>query len=369
MKRTAEPLRPARTVAPGAILRRELEERGWSQKDLAEITGRPEQALSEIIRGKKEITPETALDFARAFGTSAELWMNLQSAWQLHQARAGDWRDDIERRSRIYSIAPVAEITRRGWLRGGATLDQLEAEVCRFLGIRSLTDQPEFGARLRHSAERGPELSAQVAWLRRVESLAAGSSVSHFSRKGLEAGLRDLLPLARRSEGVAMVPDVLGGLGVRFVVVPHLSRTFLDGATFLREGAPIVAVTLRYDRIDSFWFTLMHELAHVFLGHEGISLDTTGTEAAGEPVSRDEAQANRMAKAWLIPEDAWQAFAGTGERRFPAQKVGAFAESIGRHPGLVVGRLHHEERLPFSHLRGLLVKVSPFLASRIDRAA
>ncbi len=77
---------PARGVAPGRILLRELESRGWTQKDLAEIVGRPVQTINEIVRGSKQITPETALELAETFETSPELWMNLEANYRLHLA-------------------------------------------------------------------------------------------------------------------------------------------------------------------------------------------------------------------------------------------------------------------------------------------
>ena len=78
--------RPAQPVSPGEILSAELEARGWSQKDLAEITGRPHQAINEIVKGTKQITPETAIEFAEAFGTSSDFWLNLESNCRLHIA-------------------------------------------------------------------------------------------------------------------------------------------------------------------------------------------------------------------------------------------------------------------------------------------
>jgi addiction module HigA family antidote len=75
--------RPARAIAPGRILTRELEARGWTQKDLAGIMGRPTQTINEIVKGTKQITPETVLELAEAFGTSAELWTNLEAQYRL----------------------------------------------------------------------------------------------------------------------------------------------------------------------------------------------------------------------------------------------------------------------------------------------
>lgn len=85
----SQTLIPARVTPPGGMLKRKLEARGWTQKDLVEIMGRPPQAISEIVRGAKQITPETAIELAEAFGTSAELWTNLEANYRLYLARKG----------------------------------------------------------------------------------------------------------------------------------------------------------------------------------------------------------------------------------------------------------------------------------------
>src|SRR3990172_5902640 len=75
--------RPYRPIPPGEVLKDELDARGWTQGDFAEITGKPIQAISEIITGKKAIPPETALLFSEALGTTPEFWLNLESAYRL----------------------------------------------------------------------------------------------------------------------------------------------------------------------------------------------------------------------------------------------------------------------------------------------
>src|SRR5690242_4638440 len=111
-------LQPARAVSPGEIIEMELEERGWSQRDLAEIMGRPPQAISEIVRGDKQITPETALELAEAFDTSAEVWTNLEASYRLQRAREryGGGVSGIATRSKLYGLLPIADMVRRRWL-------------------------------------------------------------------------------------------------------------------------------------------------------------------------------------------------------------------------------------------------------------
>ena len=151
-------LRPFRPVKPGEILQEELEVRNWTQADLAEILGRPVQAINEIISGKKAITPDTALALSEALGTSPEYWLNLESAYRLdvlHKRQSS--RDDIARRSRLYTIAPVKELIKRRWIDvpDPSDLDRLEQEVCRFLGISSPDADPRlpFAARTTHKED------------------------------------------------------------------------------------------------------------------------------------------------------------------------------------------------------------------------
>ena len=92
--------RPAEVFPPGDFIAEELEARGWTQGDLARILGRPLQAVNAIIRGKKAITPETALGLGAAFGTSAEVWLNMETSYRLHQAGPAD-PDIAERAARL----------------------------------------------------------------------------------------------------------------------------------------------------------------------------------------------------------------------------------------------------------------------------
>ncbi|MEH2376906.1 HigA family addiction module antitoxin [Nostoc sp.] len=80
----SQKLAPARVPTPGKILSRELEARGWTEKDLAEIMGCPVQTINEIIRGSKQITPETGIELSQALGTSPEFWTNLEAKYRLH---------------------------------------------------------------------------------------------------------------------------------------------------------------------------------------------------------------------------------------------------------------------------------------------
>lgn len=355
-------LRPARVPAPGRIIRRELEARGWTQKDLAEIMDRPEQTISQIVNARKRITPKTALQLAAAFGTSADLWLGLEKDYQLYLARKDHDHEDIRRKSKLHSVVPLTEILRRGWINPQNTLEALEQEVRDFLEVPSLEEQPSLAVSLRRSDAHDPQIAAQTAWVKRVEHLAHAQAVETYNLSHLQADIPQLLSYAQDVADVTKVPDFLRHHGVHILFVPHLERTYIDGAAFMLEGHPVIALTLRYDRIDNFWFTLMHELAHIVAEHEGGYLDNLD-EPADSP---EEAEANQMAQNWLVDSAALAQFVESTRPYFSHAKIKGFAAQIQRHPGLIVGRLQHEGIIEYSHSRGFLVGVAPYLEGWID---
>ena len=356
----------ARVVMPGQIIARELEARGWSQKDLAEIMGRPVQAINEIVGGSKQITPNTAHELAQVFGTSPEFWMNLETNYRLHLAQKEQGTSDIPRRSKVYGIAPVKELIKRGWIKVPDSITELEKRVCAFLEISSPEEEPRFSVAVsrRHSVERGPIDVAQIAMLKRAKHLAASQKVARFDRKKFRAAIPQLLDCARDADGVTQAPKLLAAVGVHFVIVPPLPRSFLDGATFELDGNPVIVLSLRYDRIDNFWFTLMHEVAHIESGHRGTIIDDFEQDAA----SADERTADELAQNWLIDSTRYRSFIAAAKPYFARQSIVKFSQEIGRHPGIVLGRLHHEEVVRYSHLRPMLEKVRPLLADWVDVA-
>lgn len=369
-------MRPFRPIKPGELLQEELEARDWTQADFAAIVGRPVQVVNEIVAGKKAITPETAIAFSRALGTSAEYWLNLESAYRLDLVRdGGAGANDIERRASIYSKAPVKELLKRGWIDvpDPNNLDRLEREVCRFLDIASIDAEPPiahaFAARKSRFEE--PHTTTQIAWATRVKQMArAITRVAPYSKEALESCIAELPRHSVSDELVAEVPRMLGRLGVRFVVVPHLAGTRIDGATmWLDEVSPVVAVSLRFDRMDWFWFTLMHELAHLLRG-DGMTSVVLDAQLVGKDAERTENKsemekaADRMAEEWLIPRRTLEAFILRVKPYYSRDAVISFAAEVGVHPSIVVGRLQYKDEIPYTHFRNMLTKIEHLIAPK-----
>ncbi len=360
-----ETIRPARAVAPGRIILRELEARGWNQQDLATIMGRPEQMISEIIRTKKQITPETARQLAKAFGTTPDFWLNLEMQYQLHQTNIESKETEIERRSKLFNQAPISEMTRRGWLHPSKSIDEQEQEYCRFFQVPSINTQPQVAFRPRVSEDRGPESRAIVAWVKRVEQLAAEQQVSSFLVDAFPQFITRLLDFTNNETDLTKIPSLFLENGLHFVIVPHLSKTYLDGAALWVNDHPVVALSMRYDRIDAFWFTVLHELAHIFLQHKQTHVDQLFDHGKQE-TGKEENEANQQARKWLLPEDEFHEYIELNRPRYSRVSIERFAVEQKRHPGIVIGQLMHKGELKYSYLREYLVKVRPLLENWVD---
>lgn len=354
---------PAEAFPPGEFIKDELEARGWEQRDLANIMGRPERLVSELVSGKRAVTAETAQQLGEAFGTGAQLWMNLEASYRLH--RLGKPDESVSRRARLYTVAPIKDMVRRGWVTESDNVEVVEQQVMRFFRVKSLDEPVEFRrAAARKSTSYTAFSPSQTAWLFRARQLAETLKVTSFDPSSFKAKLPGLKSLLANAEDVRQVPKLLSELGVRCVVVEHLPETRIDGACFwLDERSPVVSLSLRFDRIDFFWFTLLHELGHVHAGDgrdEPIQPDIDlvgGDEEAAKNKPKVERDADAFASSFILAEAQLNNFIARVRPLFSKQKVDGFAAVQKVHPGLVVGQLQHRKQIPYANLRSSLVKV------------
>jgi len=352
----------AEVFPPGEFIKEELEARGWSQIDLSEIIGRQPNVVNEIVMGKRSITPETATALGEAFGTGAQLWMNLESAYQLWKTKAKGADNVISRRARLYQLAPIKELVKRHWIEPSENVEVLEKRVMDFFGIESL-DSP---IKIRHAARRGTQSisSSHWAWVHRVRQLACLVDAQPFSEQSFKNGLLQLKSLLYNAQDIRRVPKVLADSGIRFLVLEHLPQTRIDGVTlWLNSKSPVIALSLRFDRIDAFWYTLAHELGHVKrkdgLKHD-LVIDTDLVREEHQIVEHlieAEEFANHFASEFLVGHKELDGFILKMHSLYGKQKIMNFADTIKVHPGIIVGQLQHRDRIPWSSFRPMLEKI------------
>ena len=321
-------------------MQREMDERGWTQSELAEIIGRPGRLISEIVAGKRGITPDTAHEFGAAFGTPAQFWMDLDTAYQLSRVKPA--AGAIARKAQLRQRFPVREMMKRGWIKPASTDDDLEREVLSFFRLKALGDQVNFD----HAARRNYATSlspSQEAWLFRLRQIAEALQVPKYSENALRSAISDELQvLMTEPEEVRHVPRVLAECGVRFVIVEPIPGSRIDGACFWLDGkmSPVIGLSLKGgDQIDRFWFNLRHELEHVLRGdgQQGVVIDDFEDLSANETDA--ERAANEAAADYCVPSAKMKDFVARHHPLYSEQSLVGFSRIVKRHPGLVAGQI------------------------------
>lgn len=344
---------------PGDLIKRLMEGRGWSQAELAFVLGVQAASVNQMIHSKRSISPEMAKSLGMAFDTSAEEFAEMQARWSLHEAPDPD--PEVRARAFAQTNFPLREMARRGWI-NDPTKGNAHNELCKFFGVNTL----DAASGLSHAAKRtGSEATgAQLAWLYRVRALAREMIVPRYSPAALERAITRMADLRGAPEEARHVPKLLSDAGVRFVIVEGLPGGKIDGVcTWLSDHEPIIGMTLRFDRIDNFWFVLRHECAHVLHGHgkSGAIIDSeVGADA--QDVDQEERIANEEAADFCVPQVKMRSFYLRKKPLFSDPDVLAFAKVNQVHPGLVVGQLHNLTK-QFTLFRHHLASIRKFVMS------
>jgi HTH-type transcriptional regulator/antitoxin HigA len=344
---------------PGIILRKMLSAKGWTQDELAAVTGRSRQTINELISGKVGVTPEMAIALAAAFGNDAAEWMNWDSAYRLSIAESDS--HVVQQKAYLYGVAPVREMQKRGWIKDVKDLPELEAELKIFFNTDSL-DKPFLFPVSGYRAESLGHLNtAERAWCFRARHLAGALRVSSpFDASHSDKLIREMRTLAAYPQEARRAPQLLASYGIRLVVVEPLASAKIDGAAFwIDRHAPVIAVTIRYDRMDCFWFTIMHEFAHI-RNNDMLAVDIDLVGDKSTPIQTQEAQelrASAEASAALIPSDELDSFIRRVGPLYSKTRIIQFAHRMKIHPSIIVGQLQHRKEIKFTHHHQLLPKM------------
>ena len=305
-----------------------------------------------------------AITLSAAFGNTAEEWMNWDASYRLFLARKDT--SSVERTALLHSLAPISHMQRRGWIGKTSSPAELEAELERFFGC-PLDGEIALTVAARRTIALPKLTTSERAWCFRAKQLAQGLLANPFSPERLGAAQSALRRLAAHPKEARHLPRILAEYGIRFVVIEPLPDAKIDGAAFWDDIGPVIAVSIRYDRIDGFWFTLMHEFSHIRTG-DPLSVDTglvDATKGITVTLTDDdaEARANAEAASSLVPSAELESFIRRVGPLYPRARIVQFANRIKIHPGIIVGQLQHRKELGYMAMRDFLVKVREIVVS------
>ncbi len=326
-------------IPVGRLVINEIEARGWTQADFAVVLGRPVQFVSEIVNGKKEITRESAAQIGAALGPSPEFWLSFQDQFLLSE-QAKDLAkqrelSDVRRRAQLNDLVPVAILRKRGVLMG-SSLEELEAEIVDLLELESIDRRPKFDFAARRSNVNEPLSPGQYAWVACIKRQARSrqASLGRYAEQQFRELAATLPKLLDGPTAFASLPGLFAAVGVALVYVEALPGAKIDGCAFLLGDIPVIGLSGRGKRLDKILWTLLHEAAHVVLGH--VSAKILVEKLDDDEISPDgiETAADHQANGWLLPAPL-----PSPPVRITAGWLNGIAKERGLAPVVIIGQL------------------------------
>ena len=326
---------------PVSAIKFRMDQADLTPRDLIPFIGN-QAKVSEVLAGRRSITMSMARALHQHLGIPADVLLQEPGA-SLEETMPG-----FE-----YSRFPLRAMAKAGWIRHVRDLkdhaEEFITDLMERAGGREFAAAPLYRKNDSRRVNAKTDDYALRAWCWQVLAQARENQPDVEYRTGVVTPelLREVALMSVGDDGPIKARNLLMQRGVKVEYVSHLPRTHLDGAALkLANGRPVIGLTLRYDRIDNFWFTVLHELAHIGL-HLGDCSEETGfiddhSLRRVQSVSNDttEQEADRLAQDALIPPEIWREQAILAE---PApMAVLSMAAKAQVHPAIVAGRVRYE---------------------------
>ena len=323
---------PKRVPEPLEAIRFRMEQQNLKQRDLVPYMGSPSK-VSEVLSGRRPLT----LSMMRALHSH----LGIPASVLLHERKSPDETGEPIPWERF----PLKEMIARGWISGSTQRDKPERLLVQFFA--PISSPMEIAALFKKTENtrtaRSINKYALAAWSNRVMIRATEERPKAEYRPD-SVNLKFMLEVARLSwsdSGPRLAQEFLRKHGIPLIIEPHLSNTHLDGAAIMYGlDRPIIGLTVRHDRLDNFWYCLMHELAHISLHYgQGFThfFDNLDVKESSDP---REQEADRLARSALIPEEEWNKSPAKNLRSPEAAQH--LARKLRIHPAIVAGRMRHE---------------------------
>jgi HTH-type transcriptional regulator/antitoxin HigA len=321
---------------PIEALKFRMEQKGLTNRDLVPYIGSPSK-VSEVLSKKRPLTLAMIRALHQGLAIPAEVLLQ-GSDNSLPENVDLDW-----------SRFPLKEMIKRGWIKANiqGVYDHAEEVVRSFFAPLEQVKYLSLLCRRTIHERSGREMDkyALFAWAARIQIRALGFEPLPKYAEGVVNSdfMKEIARFSWSDRGPVIATEFLQKHGICVIVEPQLPGTYIDGASMLgKNGRPIIALSIRYDRLDNFWFTLLHELVHIH-SHlstaEPIFVDDLDVQ---EVKDSKEIEADDQAGNILIPRSRWK-----NSRAFQQRTVEAIqelAKELKIHPAIIAGRLRHESR-------------------------
>jgi plasmid maintenance system antidote protein VapI len=332
-----------------------MEERRWSQVDLADRTGFSKKHINELVKGRASIAPDTAERLSTVLGGTSQFWLNREANYRAQLERQRVLKAHSQHFEWLNEL-PVSWMAKRGLLQARQSKAERVDALLRWFGVASVDAwRTTYEAPLvafRAAGDMKRQVGNLAVWLRTAELQADQIACEAFDLQAFTTALQSARELVAEPNPKIFVPklrSLLATSGVLLTFTPAPPGCPVHGVTrWLTPDRALLGLSLRYLTDDQLWFSFFHEAAHI-AKHRKRQMFVEGLAGLDADL---EAEADRFAADVLIPPtDAQRLGALT-----TAQRVKAFARSLGISAGVVVGRLQHDHLIKYSELNHLKVR-------------
>jgi HTH-type transcriptional regulator/antitoxin HigA len=351
----AEKYIPNLAIPPGETIQEILDERGMTQRELADRLQVTTKHVNKLIKGTASLTYDMAIKMESVLDIPASFWNNLEMKYQDTLAR-NQALPQIEKETELLNLIPYNEMAKKGWVPDTRVALEKIKNLRSYFKVASLDCLPTIqAAAFRKSAVFSSDEYALAAWLNQCEIEALNHlDATAFSFEQLVSTLPKIRRLTTRplkaswTELVTMCLEA----GVLCVMVPPVTKAHVNGATkWLSNNRVMIAVTQRGGFEDIFWFTFFHEVGHIFQNKK----NTVFVDIEHDEVTDLEKNADNFALDQLIPKHKYEAFLQQ-KNYLDVKKIRQFTDELGIHTGILVGRLMKENHIEFGDTNYLALR-------------
>jgi HTH-type transcriptional regulator/antitoxin HigA len=340
-------LKPFYPLTPGDAIEEERAEVGLNQDELADILGISLKHLNEIINNKRPLSFEICLLLSKVFKTSPDYWSNIDLKFRLNNSSLSIREEEAELKTRLYKIMPIQELYKKNWLKKTDDFDNLKKQVAGFWGLRKfnieeIEKKTSLEIKTRISESNYEKLNSQSlkVWHQHACTLASEIKTYKYNENKLVDLKDEIDEYTYSKDSLEDFIIRLTECGVKFIILPHLQNTYLDGAAFICEKNPVIGYTSRFNRLDNFWWTISHEIGHILLGHlsnnRTIILDN-GIDN-NSSIEKEEKEADKFAGEILKKDKILDHFNSIGTY-VTEERLVSFSKENKLHPSITVGIL------------------------------
>lgn len=348
-------LRPAIKFGPGYFIKEQMEYRHWTQEELAEIMGVTVKHINKILNDRQPISLDIAKILGEVFDTTPQYWLSLDANYRLWlESQQTEKEKQAELKANLYERMPIRDMIAKNWIPNFETVYDLHDSILGFLGVKNL-DFEQWDSKTMPLLARKSEsfnqykASYTYTWYVKALQIASTISVEKYNKNKLEQLYSKINEYSVLENGINAFIKELENTGVVFFVLPHLQKTYLDGAAFFYKNTPVVVFTGRYKRIDNFWFTMAHEIAHVLYhlkDESNFFLDNFKESNIDDLEKEANEKASEVLKHFEIIN-----FLKSKVNYLSVSDIENCAKAINIHPAIIIGKLAHDETISYANQR------------------